>query len=188
MNPWLSITLLVLVVCGCQSTYSSPPTVCDDHCHATQRANCGGDDPAECVRDCERNEHAQIGDACQDQWHAVDDCLLRAPRAAFVCIDDHSQITAICLTEQRALSDCAAPGSGTCFDNCVRRSQACGTNLSDCADACRNTSRACQQVSSAFYTCLLDYPIACINDAGKDAGPDDIPCYYEALGFLACVQ
>jgi hypothetical protein len=115
--------------------------------------------------------------------------LLRAPASAFFCAENHAQFTDICLMERRALTECVAPGGGACFDECLRRAQACGAKLSDCEDGCRSTNSGCAAVSSAYYTCLRGYPVDCGNggDAGA-RGPDDIPCYDQALELLACAK
>jgi hypothetical protein len=180
------LALFGLVAPACEATYSVPPTPCDHHCNAVQRGECSGDEPADCVRDCER----EVGDAvaaCLDTRRAVDDCLLDAPRSAFFCFDDHTQKGAICLAERRLHSECVNPGSGACFDECVRRSQVCGDALSDCEEACAWTNRECADVSSKYYTCLRDYPVDCGERASAGAGgATEIPCYWEALELLAC--
>jgi len=179
----------VLLSAGCESTYVLRPTPCDDHCRAKLRADCSDDEPADCVRDCEHEQGPHNGDACLASFRAVDDCLLRAPASAFFCNDKHSQFTDICLEERRALDECVAPDSGACFDECLRREQACGATLSDCEDACRHTSPGCARVSHAYYACLRDYPVACETAPEAPApAPTDVPCFDEALALLACVK
>lgn len=189
MSPRRLLGCLLLLCAGCESPDSLAPTPCDDHCHATQRADCRDDEPADCVRDCEREPGPHVGDVCLESFRALDACLQSAPPSAFFCANNHSQFDDICVPERRALSECIAPGSGTCFDQCVRRDHACGAPLSDCEDSCRHTSPDCAAVSSAYYTCLGDYPVDCQDrSGGDDRAPADIPCFYEALGLLACVE
>jgi len=57
---WTAFALLCCVG-ACDTPYPLPPTACDDHCNATQRANCSDDDPAACVRDCEQAGDGRAG-------------------------------------------------------------------------------------------------------------------------------
>jgi hypothetical protein len=172
---------------ACDTRYSLPPTLCDDHCNATERAECSSDDPADCVRACESESGARLGDPCQPASRAVDDCFLRAESSAFFCAGDHTQPSDICLSERRALSECLLPGSGACFDECLRQDQTCGAKLSDCESACPQTSPACEATFVTYYLCLLSYPVDCGPEPQPDTrDPADIPCYYEALEVLAC--
>lgn len=178
---------LAALVSACDTRYPLPPTLCDDHCNATERADCSADDPAQCVRDCESKSGARLGDPCQQASRAVDDCFRRADISAFFCDGDHSQPTDICLSERRALSECLLPGSGACFDECLRQDQTCGAMLTDCENACRQTSPGCEAPSTTYYLCLLGYPVDCSPEPQQGTrDPADIPCYYEALGVLAC--
>jgi len=178
---------LALLSGGCESEYSLPPTACDDYCHATLRGNCADDAPADCVRDCEKANTATVRDRCAAAWRARDDCWLTAAPSAFSCQDKHSKIADICLDERRAFAECVSPGSGSCFDQCVRQAQACGSTLSDCEAGCSNPTPACRSASVAFNTCLLGYPVDCGNGSEPDTrDPAHTPCYYEALGVLAC--
>jgi hypothetical protein len=178
---------LALVLGGCDAAYSLPPTLCDEYCHAIQQADCRDDAPADCVRDCEKSDSAAARAACDEAWRARDDCFLRVERGTFTCEENKSRIPDICIDERRALGECLAPGSGACFDQCLRQVEACGTKLPDCQAACSQPSPGCQAVASAYYTCLKDYPVGCRSWFEQDTRrPDDIPCFYEALAVLAC--
>src|SRR6185295_10998859 len=98
-----------------------------------------------------------------------------------------SQPGRICLSERRDLSECLSPGSGACFDQCLRQADACGGSLSDCEAGCHAPSPGCELVSHAYQACLLTYPVECRAWFEADPRqPEDVPCYYEALDVLAC--
>lgn len=177
---------VALLLAGCEGDYTLPPTACDDYCHATQRGGCRDDAPAACVRDCEASGEGARTE-CSLEWQARNDCLLRADASSFQCQDNHSQLPDICLEQRRALSECAAPGSGACFDECLRQVESCGASLQDCEAACREPSPSCLATSSAYNACLQGYPVECRDYFMEDTRePADIPCFYEALAVLAC--
>jgi hypothetical protein len=174
----------LLAVAACQGEYSLAPTACDDHCRAIQRADCSEDYPADCVRDCENVRHSW---ACDETQRAVAACYAAVDAADFACVNDHSQPGSICLPERRALSECLAPGSGACFDQCVRQAEACGTSLSDCEAGCQEPTPGCEQASNAYNTCLLDVPVECRDFFEPDTRPiEEIPCGDEGIAAFVC--
>jgi len=178
---------LVFAANGCESAYPLPPTACDDYCHAVSRG-CDDDSPAGCVRDCELLTPVAERAACAEQWQARSQCLLALDATAFRCTDDRTLVPAACFEERRALSDCVAPGSGSCFDECVRQAQTCGGDLSECEAGCRGSEPACRSAASDYYGCLQDFPVECRAWLEPDPRePQDIPCYDQALILLACL-
>ena len=178
---------LGLWLCACSDAYSLPPTPCDDHCRAVQRAGCDEDWPADCVRDCESADGPRARGRCAAAWSARDACLLRADPHDFVCKDDKSRVPDNCLAERRRLSDCLAPGSGFCFDECVRQAAACHGELPDCEASCSHQTAACQAPSAAFNQCLLGYPVECREPFAPETRPlDQIPCLAEVGALLHC--
>jgi len=181
---------LGVALCGaCASDYPLPPTACDDYCHATQRGDCDDDSPADCVRDCEANNDASLRESCADAWRARDDCYLRLARSAFSCDDGKSRPPDACLDERRAVVECFSPGTGSCFDECVRQANSCGDNLTDCEHDCVTKDPECRASSNTYARCLQDYPVACKDPLTPDPRPpEEVPCFDEALDFLACVM
>jgi hypothetical protein len=173
-----------LVLSGCRDEYTQPPTACDDHCQAVQRADCSEDYPADCVRDC---EEGRAGDGCEPAWRRLDDCYAAADASTFTCVDGHSQPGRVCLSDRRALSECLAPTSGPCFDQCLRQADECGVSLSDCEADCHEPTAGCELASRDYNACLLLQPTECRPWFEPDPRPfEEIPCRYEALGVLAC--
>lgn len=178
--------LLGLLLTACDADYGLSPTACDDYCLAAQRGNCRDDAPADCVRDCEEAAGVEAAH-CAKAWQARNDCLLRADAGKFYCQDNRSRIPDICRDERRALSECASPGSGPCFDECLRQVESCQATLTECEAGCRQPSPACQAASNIYSRCLADYPVECRDFFMTETrAPEDIPCFYEALGLLAC--
>jgi hypothetical protein len=190
LKPELAAAAGVLLFCAgaCDTTYPLPATPCDDHCNAVQRGNCSDDDPAACVRDCEQANAGVAGPDCAKSSAAVDDCLSQEGPSAFFCADNHSQISGVCLSERRALSECFVPGSGACFDQCLRRVSACGAALLDCEEGCHHAPAGCAPTFAAYYSCVLGYPVDCPTSGPDTRLPEDIPCFDEALALLACGQ
>ena len=144
---------------ACRGEYTQPPTACDDYCRAVERANCSEDYPADCVRDCEKSRPSPA--KCATTWQALDDCYGATDASAFICVDNHSQPTSVCLPERRTVTECLAPGSGPCFDECVRQVETCGATLSDCESNCRAPAPGCASTANVFYACLQKYPTEC---------------------------
>jgi hypothetical protein len=171
-------------ITACQNDYLLAPTACDDYCRAIQRADCSEDYPADCVRDCEASPSSGT---CEEARAALTACYASANSGEFICVDEHSQPKSVCLPERRVLSECVAPGSGACFDQCERQAANCGSNLSDCEAGCAEPVPGCEQASKVYNTCLLDHPVECRAWFEPDPRPlDEIPCGYEALDVLAC--
>jgi hypothetical protein len=115
--------------------------------------------------------------------------LLRADPQSFVCEEDHVRVPDTCLEQRRAVSECQAPGSGACFDQCVRQAAECHVRLSDCEAGCHAPNPDCRQVDIAYETCLLDFPVECREPFEPDTREEqDIPCFDEALSVLACAK
>jgi hypothetical protein len=179
--------LLWLLLADCTADYGLPPTACDDYCHASQRANCRDDAPADCVRECEEAGRADVAASCAAQWQSRNDCLLRADASSFRCRDNHTQIPNICRNERRALGECSAPGSGACFDDCQRQVESCDADWIECEAQCSQRSPACQAASNVYSSCLAGYPVECRDFfMAETRAPEDIPCFYEALALLDC--
>src|SRR5262245_1271898 len=131
----LARAALLLSLSACEAGYPSTPTACDDYCLAEKRANCDEDQPADCVRDCE----LELGrGTCRAALQALSACYAKREDSDFFCEDGQSQVRDVCLAERRALDECLLPGSGSCFDECVRQSSACQASLDDCERDCRH--------------------------------------------------
>lgn len=175
-----------LALAGCQGEYSLAPTACDDYCRAIQRADCSEDYPADCVRDC---ENSPIVGACEDTQAALTACYAAADSREFACVNDHSQPKSVCLPERRALSECLAPGSGACLDQCARQTETCGANLSDCEAGCAEPAPGCEDASIVYNACLLGVPVECRDLFEPDTRPiEKIPCGYEAIAAYICAE
>jgi hypothetical protein len=180
------LAALVLAVTACPGEYSLSPTACDDYCRAVQRADCADDYPADCVRDCESD---RASDACDGAWQALDECYADAAANAFVCVDDRSQPGRVCLPERRALSECLAPASGPCFDECVRQVDACGATLSDCEAGCHAPAPGCDGVAHDYYACLVTFPAECRSSSEPDPRrAEQVPCANEFVDLWTCAQ
>jgi hypothetical protein len=175
-----------LAVTACQGEYSLAPTACDDYCRAIQRADCSEDYPAECVREC---ENVRISGACEESQAALTACYAAADAREFACVSDRSQPRSVCLPERRALSECLAPGSGACLDQCARQAEACGANLSDCEAGCADPAPGCEEASIIYNTCLLGVPVECRDFFEPDTRPiEQIPCGLEAIAAYVCAK
>ena len=178
------VAWLLLTCSACRGQYTQPPTACDDHCQAVERADCPDDYPADCVRDCEK---ARAGGACAPAWRTLDDCYAAADASAFACVNDRSDPGNTCLPERRALSECLVPTSGPCFDECVRQVDACAANQADCEADCLQPAPGCELAAHDYKACLLRYPVECHDWFEPDPRPqDEIPCFNEALTVLGC--
>jgi hypothetical protein len=176
----------LLAVTGCEGEYSLAPTACDDYCRAVQRADCAEDYPAACVRDC---ENSPVSGACQAARATLTACYAAVDSHAFACVNDRSQPTSVCLPERRAVSECLAPGSGACLDQCARQAEACGASLSDCEAGCAEPAPGCEEASIVYNTCLLGVPVECRGLFEPDTRPiEDIPCGYEAIAAYICAK
>ena len=95
----------------------------------------------------------------------------------------------MCLLERRALSECVAPGSGACLDQCARQAVTCGNNLSDCEAGCAEPAPGCEQASNIYNTCLLDYPVECRDFFMPETRPlEEILCGYEGIAAYVCAK
>lgn len=186
LRSFAVVCACLLGTAACQGDYSLAPTACDDYCRAVQRADCSEDYPAECVRGC---ENSLVSSLCEVAQAALVDCYASAKSADFACVNDHSQPLNVCLPERRALSECLAPGSAACLDQCARQAEVCGSNLSDCEAGCAHPAPGCEQASNVYNTCLLDFPVECRDFFEPDTRPiEEIPCGYEAIAAYVCAE
>jgi hypothetical protein len=189
LSSWRELSMGWLLLCGCGEAYPLPPTACDDYCRVVQRNGCDDDEPAGCVRECEEAAAAAAAQSCDEAWSAQNRCLLSAEPASFVCQNGRSRIPDTCLDERRAVSECLAPGSGACFDQCVRQATECRADLLDCEAACQHPNPDCRRVDTAYDRCRLDYAVECRAPFEADPrAPEDIPCFDEALAVLSCAK
>lgn len=176
--------MLALLLGACESGYPLSPTVCDDYCRATLRAECTDDAPADCVRECEQRRPPRD---CDPALEALADCYARRSPSEFYCEDDKTRIGPVCLGERRELAECSLPGSGPCFDECVRQQDACQASLDDCERACLHPAPRCRDASQRYSACLLGFPVECRDWLEPETrSPEDVPCFDEALAVLAC--
>jgi hypothetical protein len=183
-GPRRLLPLLLLLLSACESDYALTPTVCDDYCRATQRAECDDDAPADCVRECERRRRP---DDCDTALAALGECYEHRDASAFYCEDNHTRIAPVCLSERRALDECTLPGSGPCFDQCVRQTDICKAPLDDCERDCLHPSPRCRDASRRYGACLLGLPVECRDWLQPETRPpEEVPCFDEALALLAC--
>jgi len=179
-------TWVALAICGCDSGYPIDPTACDDFCRALQRADCQDDAPADCVRDCEAR---RASPDCDASLTALGECYAESDPSAFTCDDDRTKVGPVCHAERRALDECVAPGSGVCFDECVRQSESCHGSLDDCELGCLHPSPRCREASQSYSACLLGFPVECRDWLEPETRPpEEIPCFDEALAVLDCDQ
>ncbi|HKY39472.1 MAG TPA: hypothetical protein VJN18_26215 [Polyangiaceae bacterium] len=140
--------------------------------------------PADCVRSCE----ARLGgDTCHDARRTLVQCYADSKPGTFSCVDDQVHVGSVCLDERRVLDECLMPGSGPCFDECVRQSEACDVWLDECEDTCRHPPLGCEATSQQYSSCLLNYPVECREWLQTPTRPaEEVPCYEQALALLAC--
>jgi hypothetical protein len=176
--------LLPLLLSACESDYPLSPTICDDYCRGSLRAQCDDDAPADCVRDCEQQRRPYD---CDTELAALGDCYARQDASAFYCEDQRARIGPVCLSERREHDECALPGSGPCFDQCVRQTDVCDVSLDDCERDCLHPSSRCRDASQRYSACLLTFPVECRDWLQPETRPpDEVPCFDEALAVLAC--
>jgi hypothetical protein len=182
----LALGGFALTLSACVSGYPLSATVCDDYCRATQRADCDDDEPADCVRDCEQ---ARGASACDAPLAKLSRCYQQSDPGAFACVDDHTRFGPLCATERRELDECRLPGSGACFDECVRQAQSCEGELDACERGCKRASDTCQEASDRYNACLLGHPVECRAWLQMETRPpEEIPCYDEALAVLGVCE
>ena len=181
----MALASACLLLVACNSEYPIAPTPCDDYCLAVQRGDCKDDEPADCVRSCEQERSRAAG--CDAALATLSDCYVHSEASAFSCADDHSRVGAVCLDERRAWDECKLPGSGACFDECVRQKDVCERSLDDCEWGCQNPQPGCETLASDYYICLQAFPAECHDWGEVDPRPaDQIPCFEQALALLAC--
>ena len=183
---WLGLAVWALVASACRGEYTQPPTACDDYCLAVQRADCSEDYPADCVRDCAKSP---ARDPCAAEQRRLNDCYAATDASEFQCVNERSQPGPVCLPERRALSECLAPTSGPCFDECLRQADECGATLTDCEARCQRPTVGCELASHDYNACLLQLPTECRPWLEPDTRKfEDIPCGPEALAAWFCGQ
>lgn len=179
---------LALFASACQPEYSLPPTLCDDYCLGLLRGHCKEDEPADCVRTCELGRSG--GNDCDGALATLGECFANASDDAFYCSGGVTQIRSdACLSERRAFGECTLGVASSCFDECVRQALSCGRPLADCEQGCRQSTALCQRTSDEYNACLLRHPVECRPWLQLETRePEDVPCYTEALTFLACFE
>ncbi len=104
---------------GCQSSYPIAPTFCDDWCRATRLERCG-QEPENCVEDCEQTKSSE---RCFGRQEVLLACYQGTERTDFFCagegFDAETRVLAgRCQFERDALFECEAPGIGQCLAAC----------------------------------------------------------------------
>lgn len=174
-----------LLFVACRSDYPIAPTACDDYCLALQRGDCKDDQPADCVRSCEQERSRAAG--CDASLATLSDCYAHSGAREFSCADDHTLVGAVCLDERRAWNECKRPGSGLCFDECVRQHVTCQSSLDDCEFGCQSPAPGCEEAANAYYACIRHFPAECHVWGEVDArSADEIPCVSEVAALFAC--
>jgi len=193
---------------SCEDDYPLEPTFCDDWCHATLRAACG-EEPENCVRDCELTKASED---CFGSQRRLLACYEEARDSDFVCagtgFDRETRVKPdVCQTQRDALYECEAPGIGTCLALCrvqqaeqLDRALDGKTGLVDFsrlaidaggAPLCPALDQLCEPLCfSVLGFSSESLEVALLDDEayGPDAGPRDPseiqPCIEDAL--LAC--
>lgn len=152
MAALASVPALLLV--GCDSTYTEPPTRCDDWCLATQRANCADDWPQQCVTKCEFFGPGRYSQ-CLPAWEALLDCYAATNDAMFQCVGATSQPRpGVCQRERSRYERCAQPVIGGCLESCSARAHACtGFDETGCISGCGEVPTDCLE-AVPYFDCL----------------------------------
>jgi hypothetical protein len=173
----------------CQPDYALAPTLCDDWCFATQRAGCEEDDPEGCVSSCEEDEVPLPGSRCEEPWRSLSECYLQAPDEAFLCVEEQSRPTPICIAERVALAACGSMESGSCLASCLRQADECGRPRRACEVECQFSTPGCSQPAIALYQCRLASPVDCVRPGEPDPrSQEELPCFPQALTLLDCAD
>ena len=178
--------LVVLLLSGalgasCEAyQYPIAPTFCDDWCHATMRANCEGDKPDVCVRNCSTLDVPQ---QCRSLEAELMDCYAAADRSDFRCVAEGGEeekstpADDVCQAERQAFEDCGNVEDngqnvdlGACQMNCLsleveERSAfeessggsegwSCGSVETDCLCACFSWALEGAPDEPSFFDCL----------------------------------
>ena len=176
-----------LLLFGCDNDYPIAPTACDDWCYATQRADCEEDgEPDECVSDCEATSLGRQHPECEPEWVTLTECYREAPDSSFTCVNDYSEpLNSLCLEERRTANYCVSERNGVCFDQCIRKAEACGGGLGNCEWECTQATEGCETEELELHRCLLQEPVICRAEGSPEL-PDDLQCCEEFVAFLEC--
>ena len=159
---------------ACESyEYPIDPTFCDDWCRATMRADCEGDQPDVCVRDCNTLDVAKN---CRQLEQELLDCYAEKQAADFSCFaegeeDPKSTPNAgVCEAEKQAFDDCQNADFTDCQDRCAKlvaeaqsafeeasddpQGWSCGSLRTDCECACFSILLLGVPSTPSFFECL----------------------------------
>jgi hypothetical protein len=175
-----------LTLSRCDPGYPIEPTACDDWCRVTQRANCEEDYPEGCVSNCEERQIGRRFPRCEEPWLTLAECYRGAPDSAFLCVEDESRPSPICIDERVALMACAFPLRGRCLEVCLREARDCGQPALRCEARCRSLPSGCEAQEQALYACQLREPVDCQDPAGDRREVSEIPCIAEIGALLEC--
>lgn len=170
---------------ACDGGYPLAPTICDDWCRATQRANCAEDRPADCVADCERESIARRVPRCETGWLEVLSCYEAADDSAFYCEDDQSTSSdQLCVSERLSAGYCVGPLFGLCLEDCLRTSNQCASRWDACEWRCQRISTDCALEQVSLYECQLSVPAVCDGDDESVW----LACEAELAAFAECAN
>jgi hypothetical protein len=178
---------LALFAPSCDDGYPIAARACDDFCRATERHGCSGQSPSECVRECKRTSAAERQE-CASQFRELISCLALAEDSEFVCEESVAEPASACRPLRRELAECLAPGGGACAEACWHAAEQCGFSSWRCELDCHALPAECGAESNAYYACAASAPVDCARVFGDEdpRPPGAIPCFGEALEFLAC--
>ncbi len=155
---------------ACGTSYTAAPTLCDDWCRATMRADCVGDKPDECVSDCLRERRPE----CETNERELIDCYAAAPDSSFRCEDGSWKSrpdAGVCQPEHEAVFACKEPVLSECLSSCAARvarsreafdadgqgenaTWACADAAPDCECACYTLYFLSATPDAAFFDCV----------------------------------
>jgi hypothetical protein len=158
---FVTVLGLLALLGSCETTYSEPPTRCDDWCRATQRAHCEEDWPHSCVGNCEFFGPRNFP-GCTPQWDTLLACYQVAPDSMFRCVGDVSTpLEGVCESEESAYGRCTHPVLQSCFEACVAYFRACDQfELNPCTLACTDLPDSCLQ-AVPYFDCLTLHADGC---------------------------
>jgi hypothetical protein len=186
---WLCSVLFSSALCSCNPDgYPIDPTLCDDWCFATQRAQCSEDDPERCVSECERSATGRMHPECEPEWVSLTECYRAEPQTSFICTpgEGTSAPREVCLSERAALAGCVSSGASTCFENCVTEVNECGGRLVTCEQSCTHPAAGCEVEQQELDECKVGKPVYCGGPEEDSRKPEDIPCLAEIGALLEC--
>lgn len=155
--------LLATWLVACESGYPLAPTLCDDWCLATQRADCPGDWPHECAGWCTHflYENA-VRHGCEAQWRELLACYQAAPDGDFYCRGELSQARpGVCAIEQSRLGRCVNPVWQSCYEVCAAFVYSCDDyDVAPCSQWCAALPDSCLE-AVPYHDCLIEHAAGC---------------------------